>query len=154
MNEKKIFSVKLQGSIGGGAIVKIPFDVEKEYGKKRVKVKATFDGIPYRGSIVRMGTPYHCLGIRKDIRERIGKNIGDVVAVTIAEDTEPRVVVVPADFQTALGENAESTAFFKKLSYTHQKEYVRWIEDAKKEQTRINRIQRAIEMLKEGKKGI
>lgn len=51
-----------------GAYVEIPFDVRKEFGKGRVKVSATFDGVPYEGSLVRMGTPCHIIGVRKEIR--------------------------------------------------------------------------------------
>lgn len=68
-----------------GAYVEIPFDVKEVFGKGRVPVNATFDGEPYRGSIVKMGTPCHILGIRKDIRGRIGKQPGDTVRVTIEE---------------------------------------------------------------------
>lgn len=65
------------------AYIEIPFDVKAEFGKERVKVHATFDGEPYEGSIVRMGTPCHILGIRKDIRTKISKQAGDTVSVTI-----------------------------------------------------------------------
>lgn len=68
-----------------GAYVEIPFDVKAVFGKGRVKVHATFDGVPYDGSIVRMGTPGHILGLRKDIRIQIGKQPGDTVAVTVRE---------------------------------------------------------------------
>lgn len=68
-----------------GAYVDIPFDVKKEFGTGRVPVSATFDGEPYIGSVVRMGTPNHILGIRKDIRARIGKQPGDIVHVTLTE---------------------------------------------------------------------
>lgn len=66
-----------------GAYVEIPFDVKEVYGKARVPVHATFDGTPYEGSLVRMGTPCHILGIRKDIRAAIGKQPGDTVTVTL-----------------------------------------------------------------------
>lgn len=68
-----------------GAYVEIPFDVKAVYGKGRVKVHATFDGEPYDGSLVKMGTPCHIIGIRKDIRAKIGKQPGDAVSVTIVE---------------------------------------------------------------------
>lgn len=66
-----------------GAYVEIPFDVKAVYGKGRVAVHATFDGHPYDGSLVRMGTPCHIIGIRKDIRAAIGKQPGDTVTVTL-----------------------------------------------------------------------
>lgn len=68
-----------------GAYVEFPFDVKKEFGKGRVKVHATFDGEPYDGSLVRMQTPCHIIGIRKDIREKISKQPGDEINVTIKE---------------------------------------------------------------------
>lgn len=70
-----------------GAYVEIPFDVKAEFGKGRVPVNATFDGEPYAGSVVRMGTPCHIIGIRKDIRKKIGKQPGDIIKVTITERT-------------------------------------------------------------------
>ena len=71
-----------------GAYIEIPFDVKAEFGKGRVKVFATFDSEPYTGSIVKMGTPCHILGIRKDIRAKINKQPGDTVKVTIRERIE------------------------------------------------------------------
>ena len=68
-----------------GAYVEIPFDVREEFGKGRVKVHATFDGVGYDGSLVRMGTPCHILGLRTDMRARIGKQPGDTVAVRLQE---------------------------------------------------------------------
>ena len=64
-----------------------PYDVRAEFGKGRVKVRATFDGQPYDGSLVRMGTPGHILGVRRDIRAKIGKQPGDVVSVTAVSYT-------------------------------------------------------------------
>ena len=67
------------------AYVEIPFDVKAAYGKGRVPVHATFDGFPYDGQLVRMGTPCHLIGIRKEIRQKIGKQPGDTVHVTLRE---------------------------------------------------------------------
>jgi hypothetical protein len=68
-----------------GAYVEIPFDVKATFGKGRVPVHATFDGFPYQGSLVKMRTPCHIIGIRKDIRQQIGKQAGNSVLVTIEE---------------------------------------------------------------------
>ena len=68
-----------------GAYIDIPFDVRAEFGKGRVPVDATFDGEPYAGSLVRMKTPNHIIGIKKDIRAKIGKQPGDRIKVTIKE---------------------------------------------------------------------
>jgi len=68
-----------------GAYIEFPYDVRKEFGKGRVKVIASFDGVPYEGSLVVMKTPCHIIGIRKDIRQQINKQPGDTVHVTIRE---------------------------------------------------------------------
>lgn len=68
-----------------GAYVDFPYDVREEFGKGRVKVHAEFDGEPYDGSLVRMGTPGHIIGLRKDIRGKIGKQPGDTVSVRLYE---------------------------------------------------------------------
>ncbi len=132
--------------------MEVPFDVEKEFGSKKPKVKAVIEGVLYRGTLMRMGSERHILGVLKDIREQIGKTFGDEVTVTIEPDTEPRVIEIPKGLMKELKKDKEAKAFFDKLSYTHQKEYVRWVEEAKKEETRQNRIVKTIEMLKKGKK--
>ncbi len=67
------------------AYVEVPFDVKAVFGRGRVAVHAEFDGEPCDGQLVRMGTPCHIIGIRKDIRAKIGKQPGDTVHVTIRE---------------------------------------------------------------------
>ena len=74
-----------------GAYIAVPFDIKTEFGKGRVKVHATFDGEPYDGSIVNMGVKNadnsicYIIGIRKDIRTKIGKQPGNRIKVTIEE---------------------------------------------------------------------
>ena len=152
MPKKHTFTAAIINAGGGGAFVEVPFDAEKAFGAKKPKVKASFDGVPYRGILARMGTDYHILIILKSIREQIGKTFGDKVKITVELDTEPRVIEVPKDLAKELKKHKEAKAFFDKLSYTHKREYVMWINDAKKEETRQNRIVKTIEMLKKGKK--
>jgi len=146
------FDAEIRQGGMGGAFVEIPFDVEQAFGRKRVPVRATIDGVPYRGSLVRMGGACHMLGVVKDIRQQLGRDVGDVVHVTIEEDLEERTIDVPADLAAALQQDAAAAAFFEKLSFTHRREYVQWIEEAKKEETRRNRVVKAVAMLKEGKR--
>ncbi len=103
--KKHRFSAVIESAGGGGAFVIVPFDIEKAFGKKRVPVQATIDGVPYRGSLVRYGRPEHMLGVLKDIRRKIGKDIGDAVDVSVWVDQEERVVEIPAAFAAALREN-------------------------------------------------
>lgn len=152
MTNKQTFTAVIQNAGGGGAFVEVPFDVEKEFGSKKPKVKALIEGVPYRGLLTRMGTDCHLLIILKEIREKIDKTFGDEVNITVEPDTEPRVIEVPAELKKAFKTQKEAQAFFDKLSYTHQREYVMWINQAKREETRQNRIAKTIEMLKKGQK--
>jgi hypothetical protein len=151
MTETHVFHAVIENAGDGGAFVRIPFDVEESFGKKRVPVKATIDDQPYRGTLVRMGETYHILVILKEIRRKIGKDFGDEVQVTLEEDLEPRTVVIPPDLQQALDQNPAARAAFDKMSYTHRKEYVNAIMDARREETRRSRIVKTIEMLKNKK---
>jgi uncharacterized protein YdeI (YjbR/CyaY-like superfamily) len=125
--------------------------VESAFGSKRPKVKALIEGVEYRGILVRMGTECHILGIRKDIREQIGKTFGGEIQVTVEADLEERVVEIPPELAAELKKDKAAAAFFDKLSYTHKREYVTWINEAKKAETRQTRILKTIEMLKQGK---
>jgi len=92
--------------------------------------------------------------ILKGIREQIGKTFGDEIQVSVESDMEERLIEIPKDLMKELKKDQEAKAFFDKLSYTHRKEYVRWVEEAKKEETRRNRVMKTIEMLKKGKRGV
>jgi len=153
MTNKHTFTAPIKNAGGGGAFVEIPFDVEKAFGSKKPKVKAMIEGIPYRGTLVRMGSECHILVILKGIREQAGKDFGDEIKVTVEADTEPRVIEVPADLLKEFKTNKDAKAFFDKLAYTHQKEYVKWIEEAKRDETRQARVIKTIEILKQGKQG-
>jgi uncharacterized protein YdeI (YjbR/CyaY-like superfamily) len=82
------------------------------------------------------------------VRKAIGKNPGDSVHVIIEEETEERIVEVPADLLSLLKNEPDLLAFFNKLSFTHKKEYVRWITEAKKAETRTARLTKALEMMR------
>jgi hypothetical protein len=87
------FTAEIRVRDGGGAFVEFPHDVENLYGLKgRVPVKVTFDGIPFRGSMIKLGGPMHLLHILKEIREKLGK--GDRIRVTVDLDEAPRVVLL------------------------------------------------------------
>jgi hypothetical protein len=151
-SKKYSFVAKIQEGHGGGAFVVFPYDVEKEFGTKgRVPVKATFDGVEQTGALMKMGLPQHLIGVAKAIRAEIGKSIGDPIKVVVWKDQGERVVEIPADFKQRM-EREKLLPFFESLSYTHRKEYCRWLTEAKKEETRRNRFEKAIELLKKGVK--
>jgi hypothetical protein len=150
MPKKHTFTAIIQNAGGGGAYVEVPFDVEAAFGSKKPKVKALIEGIPYRGTLVRMGTECHLLIILKGIREKIGKTFGDEIKITVEADVEPRVVVVPPELAKALKKEKAAREYFESLAYSHQREYVGYITEAKKEETRLRRVEKTIEMLKRG----
>jgi len=122
-------------------------NILESFGAKRVKVKATFDGVPYRGSIVKMGTECHIIGVTKDIRKKINKDIGDYVKVTVEKDEEERKINLPEDFKIRIEESNEVYDFWNSLSYSNQKKYVDYIDSAKKEETRKKRVEDSINKL-------
>jgi len=84
-------AVIMSSDIGkGGAYVAFPYDIRREFGRGRVRVRVTFDGEPYEGSIVNMGVKNedgsvcYIIGVLKDIRAKIGKQPGDAVRVTVS----------------------------------------------------------------------
>ena len=129
-----------------------PYDVEKEFGTKgQVPVKVTFDGVPYTGTMVKYGRPEHMLPLLKAIREQIGKGPGDTVSITVERDNSVRTVEAPAELLKLL-KKEKLLLVFEKLSYTHRKEYCRWIAEAKKEETRQARLAKTVTMLRNGVK--
>jgi hypothetical protein len=146
------FKAEIVSITSGGAGVLFPYDVEKEFGTRgSVPVQATFDGVAYRGSLMNCGMARHTLGVLKSIREQIGKGPGEMIEVAVWKDEAARTVEIPAEFAKLLRKEG-LLAGFEKLSYTHRKEYCRWIAEAKKEETRQARLAKAIAMLKKGVK--
>jgi hypothetical protein len=143
------FKAELLGGGPGGAwtYVQVPFSVPDVFGRKgQVPVRATINGFTFRNSLMpRAGV--HILGIGKDILAAARVATGDTVEVELAYDDASRTVDVPDDLLATLADVPEQAEAFAVLSYSHKKEYVEWIESAKKPETRRNRIEKAIEML-------
>ncbi len=151
MEAKKFSATYLKVEDKEAGYIEIPFDVEKEFGAKRVKVVALLEGVEYRGSLVRMGTECHILGIPKEIRQKMGKGFGETISVELTVDEAERTVSLPDDFKDKLEENKKSLSFFNSLSYTNQRKYTLWIDSAKKAETRSSRIIEAVKMLEDEK---
>ncbi len=138
------FEATIEAGGGGGAFVPVPDDVMAALGGGgRIPVRATFDGVPYRGSIVTMGGR-RCIGLLKAIREQLGKGEGDQVTVTVDRDRAERAVTMPDDLVRAL-DDAGAREAFDALSYSHQREYVNWVEEAKRPETRLRRVAQTVE---------
>jgi hypothetical protein len=146
------FTARIEPTDNQHSYVLFPFDVRQEFGTGgQVPVKVTFDGVPYTGTMVKYGNPQHMVPLLKPVREQIGKSVGDMVEVVLWRDESVRSVEIPPAFK-ALLEEAGLLAAFEKLSLTHRKEYVRWVGEAKKEETRRARLTKAIEMVRSGVK--
>ncbi len=125
----------------------LPYDPIKEYGRKsHIKVKATIDGEPYRGSLFDMGWGTW-MGVTQAVRKKIGKNPGDIIHITLEEDLEERVVEVPADLAELFKSNPQAGEFFSTLSFSNRKEYVNWIISSKREETRKNHLAKTLDLL-------
>jgi hypothetical protein len=145
------FRAELRGSPrgSGGHLVEVPAAaIAKLGGKGRIPVRATFDGVPYRGSIVSMGG-VAMIGVTKAIVAQAGVEVGDVLTVVVENDDRPREVEIPNDLAAAFRANPGTRAAFDDLSYTHRREYVTSITEAKRPETRARRIERTIEALRE-----
>lgn len=150
--EPRRFDAQILAGRGGGAMVEVPFSVREAYGTGgQVKVRATFDGHPYRGSVAPMGDGVHAIGLRKDVRAAIGKDVGDVVSVTLERDDEPRRVEVPPELVRVLQARPEAAGRFERLSYTHRREFSEWVAEGRKAETRERRAGKAVEMILEGR---
>jgi Domain of unknown function (DUF1905)/Bacteriocin-protection, YdeI or OmpD-Associated len=145
------FTVKLIGQEGSQvAAMKPPFDVVKVFGRKgRVPVKGTINGFPFRSSLMNMGDG-HMMAVNAELRAGGKCKAGDNVKIVMELDEEERKVEVPAYLKKIINSDAQAKERWAKLSFTHQREHVRAIEDAKKEETRERRIAAMMDALRRG----
>ena len=129
----------------------VPANVVEGLGAgRRPKVSVTINDRTYRSSVASMGGRF-MVGVSAENRALTGVQAGDEVEVDLAVDTAPREVEVPGDLRAALELAPEAGAAFARLSYSHQRAHVEAVAAAKRPETRRRRIDRAIEMLTEGK---
>jgi hypothetical protein len=142
-------TVELEGKSATGLVV--PDEVVTALGAgRRPAVSVTVGLHTYRTTVAPMGGRF-LVPLSAANRAAAGVTAGERVRVEIECDTAPREVVVPADLAEALGHDPAVQRVFDGLSYTHRKEWVRWIEEAKKEETRRKRVSRTIVELRQGK---
>ena len=147
-NEIQRFSATLTREPDSSAtFVSIPFNVQNTWGTRaRVPVKGSINGTTFRGSIVPYGG-VHYLGIKRDLRDQAGVKAGDIVEIVLEIDADPRIAEPPADLLHALDGQPGAKVRWKRLSYSHQREYIESIEDAAKPETRARRIEQTINRL-------
>lgn len=119
-------------------------------GAKRFPVAATVNGYTWRTSVARMRGEF-LVGLNREVRQRAGVEAGDEVEVALEFDTDPREVELPPELEEALTADSDARSNFQSMSFTHRKEYARWIGDAKREETRVRRVEQALEMIRAGK---
>lgn len=149
----KKFKTKLFGEPGSEvAAFHPPFDPEREFGKKgRVPVRGTINGAPFRSSLCHMKGQWFMV-VNKQLREAGKCKAGDTVNVVLDQDTEKRVMPVPPWLKKIINSNPKAKAFWEKSAYTHQKEYVNWILEAKQEETRQRRVEKMMDALRAGRR--
>ena len=147
MSATKRFRAILETDDGSAfTYIVIPFDVKQAFGHGRPPVRVTINGYPYRSTLAPYGG-VHYLGVNQSVRDGAQVKAGDKVTVTLELDEAPRTVKVPLELARALKANNAAKARWDKLSFTHQKEYVMAIEEAKKPETRARRITKTVEQL-------
>lgn len=143
------FRTTLLGTTTTG--IEVPEEVIVALGKgKKPPVVVTVAGYTYRNTVAVMGGRY-MISLSAKNREAAGVAGGDEIEVELELDTEPRDVAVPEDFAAALDAEPKARAFFDGLSYSQRSWFVLGIEEAKKPETRRNRIEKAVERLASGR---
>jgi hypothetical protein len=143
------FTARLRpsGRAAGGHLVEVPEEVVAALGGRgRIPVQASFNGVPYRGSIVRMGGVM-MLGVTKAIMAEAGAGPGDLLDVVVENDEATRDIEVPQELSKALNRNRAAAAAWDGLSFSHRREYVGYIVEAKREETRARRVEKTIREL-------
>lgn len=137
---------------GNNTGILVPAEVvEKLASGKRPAVNVTLNGFSYRSTIASMGGMF-LIPLSAERRANAKVKGGDKLDVTLELDTAPREVELPADFKKALNKDKKALTFFDSLSYSGKSKYVLPIGQAKTEETRQRRIEKALSDLKAGKK--
>jgi hypothetical protein len=144
------FRARLEDAGGGGAAFDVPARAAAALGeRKRPPVTVTIGDYTFRTTVaVYGGQPM--IGVNKRHRAAAGVDVGDAFDVVVALDEQPRVVEVPADLAEALVHDAAARAAFDEMSYTHRREYVDWIAEAKRPATRARRVAETVERVRSG----
>ena len=126
----------------------IPFNVHEVFGAKgMMPVIGTLNGVPFRNSLKPNGDGTHYLHVNKTLLAGAKVRVGDTVTLILERDQVPRTVAVPADVQSALAAQGDLAQRFAALSYSHRKELVDWITQARKPETRVRRVAKTLAML-------
>ena len=145
----KRFTVELERVQKTATMFRIPFDLTEAFGRARPPVKVTIRGHTWRTTPGIYDGVGHVV-VNRSVKAATGVDAGDRVRVTMELDTAPRTVRVPTDLAAALAENAAVQAAFGAMSFTHRREYVEWVEEAKRPETRARRVASTVERVRTG----
>jgi hypothetical protein len=146
----KRFSVELERVQKSATMFRVPFDLEEAFGRARPPVKVTIRGHTWRTTPGVYGGVGHIV-VNRAVKAATGVDAGDRVRVTMELDTELRTVEVPHDLRAALDREPEAAKTFDRMSFTHRREYVEWVEEAKRPETRARRVAGTVERVREGR---
>ncbi len=151
MTKKFEYRTVLIKGVQNGIYAEFPFDAFTTFGTRRaVPVKVSFDGEVYQLSLLPRGEGKHWIYVRKEIREKIGKNEGDEVQITVEKDEAPKVVKkIPDYVEWLLDNEPEMKKAFESLSNFYKKYWIQFIEETKNEETKVERINKLFEFLRE-----
>ena len=144
------FTVELERTGKTATMFRVPFDLEEAFGRARPPIKVTIGEHTWRTTPgVYDGVGY--VVVNRDVKAATGVDAPDRVEVEMELDTEPREVEVPKDLAAALAGHPGAEEAFGRLAFTHRREYVEWIDEAKRPETRARRIGQTVERVRSGR---
>jgi hypothetical protein len=146
----KRFTVELERVGKTATMFRVPFDLKEAFGRARPPVAVTIRGHTWRTTPGVYDGVGHIV-VNRSVKSATGVDAGDRVQVLMELDAKPRTVRVPADLRTALAEDLAAHEAFAALSYTHRREYVEWVEEAKRPETRARRVAGTVERVRESR---
>jgi hypothetical protein len=145
----KHFTVELERVQKTATMFRVPFDLKEAFGRARPPVKVTIRGHTWRTTPGVYGGVGHVV-VNRAVKAATGVDAGERVRVTMELDSAPRTVRVPADLRAALAADEAAKQAFAHMSFTHRREYVDWVEEAKRPETRARRIAATVERVRTG----
>jgi hypothetical protein len=143
------FTAALEGVPTGGAGVRLPFDPKDEFGKVRAPVRVSIGAHPPFITTVMVYSGVAWVGLRKGQVAEMSLNPGDQVDVLVELDDAPREVELPDELAAALGADPDARAAFERMSFTHRKEYAKWVAEAKRPATKADRAAKTLQRLRD-----
>jgi hypothetical protein len=134
------------GSEGTNTFVEVPLDVPAVFGRVRAPVRVTIGGHTWRSTVMRYGDRYY-LPVSRANREAAGIAAGDAAVVELVADDAPRTVEVPDDLAAALDASPGARAAFDAAAFSHRREWVTWVAEAKRPETRERRVRGVVEQV-------